>query len=119
MKSRHVLIPEILNTQTLDQLHMNHMGIEKTKLLALESIYWININDDIENFIRNCTTCLSFQQTQPKDKTIHHDIPVRPWDIIGAGMFSLSNKHFLCIVEYHCKFLIIKKTEYLSADSLI
>ena len=29
MKGRHVVIPEILKTQALDQLHVNHMGIEK------------------------------------------------------------------------------------------
>ena len=44
------------------------MGIEKTKLLACESIYWVNSNDDIENYIKNYATCLTFQQTQPKDK---------------------------------------------------
>ena len=60
-----------------------------------------------------------FQQTQPKDKMIHHDILVRPWDIVGAGLFTLNNKHYLCIVDYHSKFPIIKKAEDLSADSLI
>ena len=50
---------------------------------------------------------------------IHHDIPVRPWDIIGTDMFTLNNKHDLYIVDYHNKFPIIKKTEDLSADSLI
>ena len=49
MKGRCVIIPEILKTHTLEQLYMNHMGIEKTKLLVCESIYWVNINDDIEN----------------------------------------------------------------------
>ena len=117
MKGRHVIIPEILKTQTLDKLHINHMGIEKTELLACESISWPNINDDIENLIKNCTTCLTFQQTQPKEKMIHHDIPVRQWDVIGTDMFTL-NKLYLCIVDYHSKFLIIKKTENLSADSL-
>ena len=50
---------------------------------------------------------------------IHHDIPVRPWDVIGADMYTFNNKHYLCIVDYHNKFWIIKKTEDLSADSLI
>ena len=117
MKGRHVIIPEILKTQALDQLYVSHMGIEK--LLACESIYWVNVNDDIENFIKSCSTCLTFQQTQSKDKMIHHDIPVRPWDIIGTDMFTLNNKHYLCIVDYHSKFPIIKKTEDLSANSLI
>ena len=95
------------------------MGIERTELLACESIYQANINDDIEHFIRNCTTCLAFQQTQPKDKIIHHDIPVRPLDMTGTHMFTLNNKHYLYIVDYHSKFPIIKKTEDVSAESLI
>ena len=60
-----------------------------------------------------------FQQTQPNDKMIHDDIPVRPWDITGADMFTLNNKHYLCIVDYHSKFPIIKKAEDISAESLI
>ena len=56
---------------------------------------------------------------QPKEKIIHHDIPVRPWDVISANMFYLDNKHCLCIVDFHSKFPIIKKTTDLSADSLI
>ena len=110
MKERHVVIPEILKTQTPDKLHVNHMGIEN-KLLACKSVYWVNINHDIESHIKNCTTCLTFQQTQPKDKIIHHDILTKPWEVIGADMFTLNNKHNLCIIDYHSKFPIIKKTE--------
>ena len=50
---------------------------------------------------------------------IHHDIPVRPWDVIGTDMLTVNNKHYLCIVDYHSKFPIIKKTEDVSADNLI
>ena len=34
-------------------------------------------------------------------------------------MFTLDNKQYLCIVDYHSKFLTDKKTKDLSADSLI
>ena len=37
MKDRPIIIPERLKTQALDQPHIDHMGIEKTKLLAYES----------------------------------------------------------------------------------
>ena len=94
------------------------MGKEK-KLLACESVYWLNINDDIESHIKNCTTCLTFQQTQLKDKLIHHDNQAKPWEVIGADIFTLNDKHYLCIMDYHSKFPIIKKTEDFSADSLI
>ena len=34
LKGRHIVIPEALKQQVLDQLHINHMGTEKTKLIA-------------------------------------------------------------------------------------
>ena len=39
-------MPNSLRQQVLNQLHTNHMGQEKTKLLAHESVYWSNINAD-------------------------------------------------------------------------
>ena len=95
------------------------MGIKNTKLLACKSVYWVNINNDIENHIKNCSTCLEFQQTQPKEKNIHHDIPMRPWEVIGADVFQLNNNNYLCIVDYHSKFLVIKRMVGLSAGILI
>ena len=34
-------------------------------------------------------------------------------------MFTLNNKHYHCVVDYHSKFPITKKAEDLSVDSLI
>ena len=56
---------------------------------------------------------------QPKEETIHHDIPMRPRNVIGADMFQLNNKNYLCIVDYHSMFSVIKRMEGLSAESLI
>ena len=77
-----------------------------------------DINTDIENHMKNCNTCLEFQQMQPKEKTIHHDIPLRPWEVIGADVFHFNNKNYLCIVYYHSKFPVIKRIEGLSIENL-
>ena len=39
-----------------------------------------------------------------KRKIMHHDIPLRPWEVIGADVFHFKNKHYLCIVDYNSKF---------------
>ena len=62
MNGKHIIIPADLKQQALDQLHLNHIGIEKTKLLTHESVYWVNNNTDIEKHIKGCNTCLEFQQ---------------------------------------------------------
>ena len=47
-KGRQVVIHEMWQTQALEQLHINHMEIQKTKCLVYKSIYWIGMNNDIE-----------------------------------------------------------------------
>ena len=74
---------------------------------------------DIENHIKSCSTCLHFQQTQPREKIIHHDIPVKPCEVIEADIFTLNNRNYLFIVDYHSKFPILKRVEDMSAESSI
>ena len=50
---------------------------------------------------------------------IHHDILLRPWEVLGADIFHLNNKNYLCIIDYHSKFPVIKRMGVLSAESLI
>ena len=37
--------------------------------------------------------CLEFQQTQPKEQSIHHDIPLRPWEVVRADIFHFNSKN--------------------------
>ena len=46
-------------------------------------------------------------------------IPRKPWEVVRAGLFTLHNKYYLCIVDYHSKFSVIKMVEDLLEDSLI
>ena len=97
LKGKHIIIPSSLKEQVLSQLHTNHMGIEKTKLLAWECVYWPSINADINKYIKQCPTCLQFQQMQPQERIIHHDIPLQPWEVVGADVFHYNNKT-ICVL---------------------
>ena len=52
MEDRRRIIPAALHDKALNQLHPNHLAIEKIRLLACESIHWININADIEDIVK-------------------------------------------------------------------
>ena len=47
-------MPVALQDRTLKQLNLSHIGVENTWLQAHESMYWINVNADIEKIMRNC-----------------------------------------------------------------
>ena len=52
MKGKRIIIPFQLQKQP----HSNYMGIEKMMLLAYESLYWLNMNADIEDTVKHCAT---------------------------------------------------------------
>ena len=68
LKGRHIIIPDSLKQQVLAQLHTNHMGIEKTKLLACESVFWHNINSNIEAYIKIVLHVLNSSRHSQKKK---------------------------------------------------
>ena len=67
LKGRCIVIPDALQKHVLEQLHINHIGMAKTKFHEQESIYWPDINIDIEKHITNYSPCLEFQQMQLKE----------------------------------------------------
>ena len=67
LKVRCIIIPESLQRQVLEQLHINHMRIEKAKLLVCKLIYWIGINIDIKNHIKIALHVLIFKLMQTKE----------------------------------------------------
>ena len=69
-KGRCVMIPEAFKRQALDQFHVSHMGIEKPMLLACKSVYWVNINDDIEKL--HYMSYISADTTEAQDNTSGH-----------------------------------------------
>ena len=68
LKGRCVGIVETLQREELEQLHLNHMGIKKTKLLACESVYWTGMNNDIENHIKIALHVLIFSKLGQRKK---------------------------------------------------
>ena len=84
-----------------------------------KSVYWIGMNVDTENHIKTALHVLTFSKHNWKEKLIHHEIPGKPWEVIGVDMFNLCNRNYLHMVDYHGMFSVIKKMKDLSVDSLI
>ena len=69
MKSERIIILFQLQKQILQQLHSNCMGTgKKMRLLVHESVYWLNMNADIENTMKYCATYQDYRQTQQHEK---------------------------------------------------
>ena len=109
LKGDRIFIPEAMRESILSRLHSSHQGIEKTHLRARTSVYWPGIDADIENVIRECETCQEYQRSQQKETLIQHEIPSRPWEVLGTDLFFFEGENYLIIADYYSKFFFVRK----------
>ena len=93
LKGDPIIVPSCMQSQVLQQLHVAHQGMEKTKLLARTAVFWVNMPKDIENMIANCSTCQKYQPAQQREPLQSHEVPPHAWHTIAADLFSWEGKH--------------------------
>ena len=57
---------------------------------------------------KNCSACLEFQQMQPRGKKLATRYLASNGRQKDTDIFMLNNKGYLCIVDYHSKFPVVK-----------
>ena len=60
LKGRKIVIPRTLIKEMIQILHTDHLGIERTKVNARSTMYWPNIDKDIDKMISNCNACQKY-----------------------------------------------------------
>ena len=118
MKDKRIVIPFGLREQALENLHRSHMGIVKTKERASTSMFWPKIYSDIENFLSRCCPCMSHKIKQTAEP-LEHDIPTKPWCSLTLDNFEYKGSLYLIIYDRFTRFIVVKKSTYLSACSAI
>ena len=73
------VIPAKLQSSVLSLLHQGHFGVQKMKQLARTAVYWPNIDHDIADLCRKCTTCAIHQTAPPKAALHLWMLPEKPW----------------------------------------
>ena len=53
----NVVIPFQLREKILIELHENHPGIVRMKVLACSYVWWPNIDSEIEMTMKSCKSC--------------------------------------------------------------
>ena len=87
MKRHRIIIPQVLQGDILAKLHASHQGAEKTKLRAGTSVFWKDLNKDIEDMTKSCKVCQELKPNQPREPLLQTEVPPRPWHTIGTDLF--------------------------------
>jgi hypothetical protein len=108
-KGSQVVIPESMRRSILNQLHIGHQGIEKTKMLARDTVYWPKINDDIFRLAQHCKPCQENQDANRKVPLIQTEVPSGPWKLLGTDIFDIQGKQYVILSDYFSKYPLIRE----------
>jgi transposase InsO family protein len=111
-----VVIPKIFRKRVLKQIHKAHLGIQLTKSIARNYVYWPKIDQDIENLVKSCEKCAT--AAKAPNKTLLHSwpTPAAPWQRIHIDYAGpINSTYFLVIVDAYSKWPEIITTKSISA----
>ena len=76
---------------------------------ARTCVYWSGSNGDIEEMINKCGICQEVQHAQRSEPLLQHEVPMRPWQNVGTGLFAIGNRNYLIVTDYYSKFPFVKE----------
>lgn len=114
-----LIVPEALRKQMLEKLHEGHMSIEKTKNRARQIFYWPRLAADIEDFIKKCKICERYARKNCKETLKPYELPNRPWERVGADIFSYGNNSYLVMMDAYSNWLELRSLRNKSAIEIV
>ena len=118
-KLHKVIIPSKMRKLILGKLHQSHQGVEKTKRLARDVLFWPGMNAEIAETVERCDICSRHRASNQKEPMHGHDIPERPWQKVGSDLFEFAGSTYLILVDYYSNYFEINKLASTSSRAVI
>lgn len=118
-KGMRIVIPPTLRSHMLSLIHKSHLGIVKCKQRAREVMYWPGMNSQIEQLVKDCEKCATFQNSQPPESLKPTPVPDLPYAVVGCDLFDFESKKYLVVVDYFSKYIDCMELQSQSSFSTI
>ncbi|KAG8174307.1 hypothetical protein JTE90_010933 [Oedothorax gibbosus] len=116
---RRTIIPKAMREEVLMKLHVAHQGITSCQRKAKNTLYWPNLMEDIKKMVECCQTCQAYQRSNTRQPLIPHEVPTLPWENIGIDFLYVNGDEFLQVIDYHSKFIEVKKVSSKTAEYIV
>ena len=90
LKGTGIIIPDKKREEIPKLMHEGHLGLNKCKMRAKETVYWPGINEQLEHLILNCQLCLKYSRLKDKNMShtaLDHKVPPVPWSKVATYIF--------------------------------
>lgn len=105
MRNNLIVIPDTLIDRVIDIAHEGHQGITKTKALIRTKVWFVRLDEKVEERLKNCFSC---QVNSTKVKTT--DMPDGPWQIVSIDFYgpTPSNTWLMVLLCDYGRFPVVE-----------
>ena len=99
------IIPKVLQSRLLQELHFTHPGMVKRKVLAHSYMWWPNIDCNIEEIVKTCKECAAQRSLPPV--ALLHSWPWanQPMKRLHVDFAEIEGFQALVIIDVHSKWI--------------
>ena len=119
LMGERIIIPISMRQEMLEKLHESHLGMDKCRARARAVMYWPAMSRDINELVAKCSTCMKYRRENTREPLISHEVPLRPWQKLGADIFDYGGKAYLIVVDYFSKYPEVCALQGKSASAVI
>ena len=112
LKGTRIVIPAKKHEAILKLIHEAHLGLNKCKPHAKDTVYWPGLNDQLEKLVLKCELCLKYSHSKCKQEPslcLGQEVPLYPWTKLVTNMFHFEGASYLLVVHYTSRFLVVCK----------
>ncbi|XP_011858409.1 PREDICTED: uncharacterized protein K02A2.6-like [Vollenhovia emeryi] len=111
------IIPPILRTKILGELHTGHPGSSRMQGLANEKCCWPNMSRHISSFVQRCSKCATNAKSPVKEILHPWPVPNKPWKRIHIDFAGpIDHDSFLVVVDAHSNWPEIARMRSTTAE---
>ena len=103
LKGTRIIIPHKKHEFILKLIHEGPLGLNKCKLHAKETVYWLGLNNQLEQSVLNCKLCLKYLKSkckQPPSMSLGQIIWLNPWTKLAIDIFHFEGVSYLLVFDY-------------------
>lgn len=114
-----VIVPETLRKHVMDMLHEGHKGTVAMKAEARSTVYWPNMDQDVDQVTSNCAMCIVNLKPKVISPLTWPSVD-RPWSRLHVDYCGpIENFHYFVVIDSFTKFIDVYPCKIINSDGTI
>ena len=88
LRGTRIVVPHSLRQRAVDIAHEAHLGIQKTKALLREKVWFPQIDNVVKTTIEKCITCQAVASPNPPEPLAMTQMPKSQWEVLNIDFYG-------------------------------